>query len=332
MNKKLKYSLLIGGIIILATLPFLINFSYFYYDDTNSEYIVVYFVDNNTGVLSQEIRTAPNYESLSDIQVISLIFDWLVEPTLPNNTSVLEEISVTSFQILNRSEDLYDYHENYDKQELIINFGAEYNYLTPYQELLARASLVHTFTNLDFIDYVSIFVENQPLVDLIGNPVGPFDSFSVAIAPDIGSYVLAITTHFVDLYFVRDDLAGLYREHIFVDLDQDGLLKEVVLGELLNRGLAEENMLFFPSDLSLIDISTIENVAYIDFTNHLDTRPAQGDIAQLLSVYAIVNTLTGLDTNIDEIEFFIDSERLIEYSGYVDFDRTFKRNEDIVLE
>lgn len=321
MNKILKYVLLICAILALFMLPFILDFMELSYDEFGeSDYIVVYFMDN-TSMLSQEIRSSSI--STFDTQTIRSIFDWMKEPISPNNTSLFENTNLHNFRLIN----------NEYNNILQITLSSNYHLLEPYQKLLLRAGLVHTFTNLDSIDYVSIYVGGQPLLSPLGEPIGLMGDLSISVLPDMAPQVLERVPRWFNLYFVRNDLAGLYVEPSWIDFDQDTLFEEAVLQELLRRGLVNENRLFFPSDLAVIEMSIIENVAYIDFTNHLDTRPSWGELAQLLSIYAIVNTLTGLDdTNIEEIEFLVEGERLVEYNGYVNLGRSFTRDEYVIIE
>ncbi len=57
---------------------------------------------------------------------------------------------------------------------LYLNFNREYSAAKPSREILCRAALAKTFTQIPGIDYISINCDGQPLWDSHGNPVGAF--------------------------------------------------------------------------------------------------------------------------------------------------------------
>ena len=57
------------------------------------------------------------------------------------------------------------------------------------REILCRAALTKTMTQIEGIDYISIYVADQPLLDSYGNPVGVLsDSDFIEGISDINAY------------------------------------------------------------------------------------------------------------------------------------------------
>ena len=71
---------------------------------------------------------------------------------------------ISGFQVI-------DYHLEND--QIILNVSQEYVTQDVTREVLARAAIVKTLSQVQGITYVSILVENMPLLDAVGNPVGP---------------------------------------------------------------------------------------------------------------------------------------------------------------
>ncbi len=59
-----------------------------------------------------------------------------------------------------------------DEQVLYLYFDGSYTAMKPEQEILCRAALARTMTQIPGIDYISIYRGDQPLMDRQGNPVG----------------------------------------------------------------------------------------------------------------------------------------------------------------
>jgi germination protein M len=67
----------------------------------------------------------------------------------------------------------------YTRQDIVLNVNFDVNYtdtgLWPaWQEVMARAALAKTLTQVEGIDYICIYTGDIPLMDTHGNPVGVF--------------------------------------------------------------------------------------------------------------------------------------------------------------
>ena len=72
--------------------------------------------------------------------------------------------------VLGENVDLLDISR--EENVLRLNFSKEYGSMKPTREVICRAALAKTFTQVDGIDYISINCDGQPLLDSFGNPVG----------------------------------------------------------------------------------------------------------------------------------------------------------------
>lgn len=331
MNTKLKYTLLIGGILALLLVPLGLQLFPATSDTAHlpeQAELVVHFVNSNNQFLSQELRVLD--EPLLQAGLLEQLretVDWLQEPTVSQHISLLDKafISNVTWELLPDTQGQPEPPVN-----VIVDFDQSYRRLPAADQLLVRAGIVQTFLGLPRVEQVTLHVGGMILRDSWGQVVSPFLADTVLINPDMGAHTFARTTQWVSLYFVRDDLQGLYTELVWLDMEQDISLEETVLRTLLAQGLQADNRLFFTPDVSLIEISTIDQVAYIDLNDRFAHVPGFGPEAQRLSVYAIVNTLTGLGNGIEEVEFFIENERPTGVVGYVDLSQRFVRNAELV--
>ena len=66
----------------------------------------------------------------------------------------------------------------------------------------------------------------------------------------------------------------------------------------------------------------LDRIAYVDIKQELADKHPEGRDLELLTVYSIVNSLTGLD-GIVNVRFTIDGKRQKDFKGYIDMRETF---------
>ena len=71
-----------------------------------------------------------------------------------------------------------------------------------------------------------------------------------------------------------------------------------------------------------IKVKVLDRIAYVDLKQELVDKHPEGRDLELLTVYSIVNSLTGLD-GIVNVRFTIDGKRQKDFKGYIDMRETF---------
>ena len=71
-----------------------------------------------------------------------------------------------------------------------------------------------------------------------------------------------------------------------------------------------------------IKVKVLDRIAYVDIKQELADKHPEGRDLELLTVYSIVNSLTGLD-GIVNVRFTIDGKRQKDFKGYIDMRETF---------
>lgn len=79
---------------------------------------------------------------------------------------------------------------NVKDDQLVLDMSVEYKKLSPSSEVLVRAAIVRTMTQLEGISYVSVTVGGEALTDSLGNVVGPMtaDLFIDNAGNEINAY------------------------------------------------------------------------------------------------------------------------------------------------
>jgi len=125
-------------------------------DPGAGKYLIYYLNSSVTKLVAQEYET----ETKDQVALAEELVDQLtyVPRDLDCQTVLNDKVSFKACRI--------------DEQVLYLYFDGSYTAMKPEQEILCRAALARTMTQIPGIDYISIYCGDQPLMDRQGNPVG----------------------------------------------------------------------------------------------------------------------------------------------------------------
>lgn len=83
-----------------------------------------------------------------------------------------------------------------------------------------------------------------------------------------------------------------------------------------------------PEGTRLLGLKISDGVATADFSREIAKR-GQGSYDELMLVYSIVNTLTEFK-EIKKVQFLVEGQRVITFSGHMDLEDPLKRNETLL--
>jgi len=206
-------------------------------------------------------------------------------------------------------------------KSLTIDFNTAYNQQTGIAEVLCRAVIVKTLTQIKGVDYIQFTVNGNPLVDVNGTFVG------ILTADDFIDSIEASTTFRVKLYFANRRGDKLIEYDTEIQYSGTASLEELVIKQLIN-GPTELGMYnTIPEGTVLLNISKSEGICTVDFNEvFLEKLPT---ITKEVAVYSVVNTLVELP-DINKVQFTINSKPVKIYWEDMPFDVMFERNLDII--
>lgn len=188
---------------------------------------------------------------------------------------------------------------------LQIDVSSAYLELPATTEVLVRAAIVRTLTQIADVKYVGITVEGNQLCDNKGEQVGWMnaDLFIDNDGNEINTYELTK----VMLYFANDDgtkLIAAYREKHY---STNTPLERFVVEELI-AGPSGQVDGIYPSvnpETKIINVSTKDGICYVNldagFLNVVN------NVSTEVSVYSIVNSLVEL-SNVNKVQILINGE------------------------
>lgn len=212
-----------------------------------------------------------------------------------------------------------------EEEKMTINVNEAYKSLPVTTEVLVRAAIVRTLTQLPEISYVEITVEGEPLVDSVGNVVGRMgaDQFIDNDGNEINTYELAR----VKLFFASDDgtqLIAAYREkHYSTNTPIERfIVEELIAGP---SGQVEGLHPTINPGTKIINVTTKDGICYVNLDETFLTVPE--NVSMEAAVYSMVNSLVEL-SNINKVQILVNGE--VPTTSSIFQNSTFERNLDLV--
>jgi germination protein M len=267
----------------------------------------IYYINSKTSGLVTESYNLIN--TVEDKQIEELLYMLKITPENVVYKSVLPE----------NVKPVAEFDES---GTLIVDFSASYSELTGVSEVLCRAAIVKTLSQIPKVEYIQFNVNGQPLTDANGN-VG------LMTKEDFIDDTDANTSYKVNLYFANKAGDALIEHTIDINYTETETLEESVIKQLIN-GPTEIGMYdTVPEGTILLNVSKKEGICTVDFNEKfLEKLP---DVDADIAIYSIVNTLVDLP-DINKVQFKINGEIQKNYWEETPFDITFERNLDLLEE
>ena len=249
------------------------------------------------------------------------------------NTKTPEEQLEETMTFLSTTPEQLDYKAPFDMGfqvldyevedgKLVINVDKAYSELSVTTEVLVRAAVVRTLTQLSNVKYVTITVEGSQLYDNAGELVGWMNAeqFINNDGNEINTYELVK----VKLYFANadgDKLIAAYREKHY---STNTPLERFVVEELIAGPSGQIEGLYpvINPETKIINILTKDGICYVNLDSSFLT--VVNNVSTEVAVYSIVNSLVELD-NINKVQILVNGEVPSTFSN-----STFERNLDYV--
>lgn len=217
--------------------------------------------------------------------------------------------------------------------ELSLYFNAAYGNYTGVAEILRRASIVKTLSQIKGINGVQFYVSGQPITDLNMNPIGIMtaDSF-IDNTGGVSDYKQQTT---LNIYFA--DKTGKSLVVVPVDITYNATIpleqlaiEQLISGPYTIEGVSKDKILpTVPKRTVLNKVTVKENTCYVDLSKEFLNK--EDNISDYVAVYSVVNTLVELPS-VNKVQFSIDGEQVLKYNENINFGEAFERNLDIVKE
>lgn len=279
-------------------------------ETVSSSEIQIYYLNKEETALVSRGYTLEAKEQTDQIQELLEIMRSVPE-NIDIKAPLLMGFSVTSYQL--------------EGSQAVIKVDEEYKQLSPAAEILVRAALVRTLTQIKGIECISIMIGEEPLTDLNGNPVGVLraDMFIDNQGAEINAYEQAN----LKLYFANESGDALVEVDQLVVYNSNISIERVVIDQLITGPSNTESCPTINPETKVNSVTITDGVCYVNFDGSFLTQPY--NVTPEVTIYSIVNSLVEL-SNVNKVQIMIDGETAVQYRENINFETVFSRNLDLV--
>ena len=210
---------------------------------------------------------------------------------------------------------------------LTLYFSEAYSGLDRFSEVLTRAAVVRTMMQVNGVECISFYVEDDPLLDQEGNPVGFIKNDFFIENP--GEQINSIQTASLVLYFANKKGNGLVRETKDVHYSSNISMEKLVMENLLQGPEGSDAQYAIPEGTKLMNVSVLEGVCYVSLDENFLTQ--NYNIEEPVVIYSIVNSLSEIPT-INKVQISVNGDTSSVYREKMRLDELYERNLDYVDE
>lgn len=224
---------------------------------------------------------------------------------------------------LSGSVDLLGYRTEED--QITLEFDSRYKELPATTEILVRAAIVRTLTQVDGISYISFIVQGEPLVDNLGNVVGIMsaDQFIDNAGDEINTYEQAE----LRLYFADETGTHLIAANRILKFSSNIAMEKLVVEQLIN---GPENSELYPTinpETKIVNVTVKDGICYVNLSEEFLTQIYQ--VTPEISIYSLVDSLVELP-NVNKVQISVNGETAVTYQESISLTTVFERNLDLL--
>lgn len=209
---------------------------------------------------------------------------------------------------------------------VIVDFSEGYNDMSNIEEVLVRAAVVRTLTQLDQVDSVSFTVNSSPLTDSEGNVIGSMNSESFVENP--GEQINSSVEKTIVLYFADENGTGLKKQKRVIHYSSNILLEKLVVEQLIEGPKGSKLQRTLPAGTDIISISVVDGVCYVNFDGTF-LNSINPKVTEDVMVYSIVNSLTSLD-EVKKVEISIDGSNKGKFLYNYELDKMYEFKDSLI--
>lgn len=214
-----------------------------------------------------------------------------------------------------------------DNEKLDLYFNSSYHDMNTVQEVLCRAALVRSLTQINEIDLVGFHVDGEPLTNDEGKEYGYFQSED--FVQNTGQSIHSFEETNLVLYFANEDGDKLTAQTVSVKYNSNVAFEKVIVERLMRgpsgTGLKET----IPKETKLLGVSIKDGICYLNFDEGL--RKIVSGVTPEIVIYSIVNSVIESGA-VNKVQIAINGDSNIMYQESISLSEPLSRNLDLLEE
>ena len=213
-----------------------------------------------------------------------------------------------------------------DNGQLTMNFNTDYRGMGSVKEVLTRAAIVRTLTQIQGIDYVTFMVQGDLLTDSSGIAIGTMSSD--LFIDNAGNEINAYESVDLHLYFANEEGTGLVEENRRNVVYSSNIALEKLVVEKLIEGPMSEGAYPTVNPLTkIINVTVNDGTCYVNLDETFLNQPYSTSAE--VTIYSITNSLVEL-SNINKVQITINGETNLSYRERFNLSEVYERNLDLL--
>lgn len=272
-----------------------------------------YYVYYTNGERSKLTRVSASLQTEDTVQAVGDLLEKMRTPPEEDHYSVFpQEVEILNYTLTDG--------------QLTVTFNEMYHQMDNVTEILLRAAVVRTVSQVEGVRTVVFHIGNDVLRDLAGEPVGAMTNSQFVNNPvGINSYQYAA----LSLYFANADGTKIVKEMRNVHYSSNAMLEKVVLEQLQKGPLGDSLLPVIPPGTKVLNVTIDQKICTINFSSEFMNGTMEKAVLPEVTVYSIVNSLCDV-LNVERVQFQVDGESDLLYAGSLSLNGPFHRNSDII--
>lgn len=215
-------------------------------------------------------------------------------------------------------------------ETITIDFALSYEQLSLTGEVLTRAAVVRTLTQIAGISYISFTVDGMPLANKSGVPIGMMTAEQ--FIDNSGNEINTEEKVQLTLYYANADGNQLVRVPREVVYNSNISLEKLVMEQLVTGTFADEIEQYgavasVSPDTKVISVMVSDGICYVNIDGSFLTLTSS--VSPEVTLYSMVNSLVEL-SNINKVQFSINGEKDVLYKETLSLSETYERNLELL--
>lgn len=271
----------------------------------------LYYVNNEeTKIVSREYRTETTDETLLLEELLGQLA--VISERLEYETPLAKEFTLMGHTL--------------DNGLLTLDFDERYKDLRGAREVLVRASIVRTVTQLKQVESVAFTVKGEQLMDQSGTAIGVMNAES--FIENAGSEINAYEKVDLRLYFANESGDYLVEENRRnVVYNSNISLEKLVVEKLVEGPMAEGCYPTINPSTKVEGVTVKDGICYVNLSGDFLNQPY--NVTTDVTIYSITNSLVEL-SNVNKVQISVDGETNISYRERTSLNNVFERNLDML--